>query len=107
MIYLRNSFPVTLQLAGAAENENVLGTYIRVDDQGGFEDGRFTGNKISADLSACVPARLPAAEKNESAADQAEATAKTAGDLPDTTARHVSLSNPKYRDVHSLACMGA
>lgn len=108
MIYLRNSSLVTLQLAGAAEDENVLGTFVQVDDQGGFEVGSFSGNKINADLSAYVPARLPAAEKNASAADETDATAKTGATVPDTTApdtttKPVSLGNPKYQDVHSLA----
>jgi hypothetical protein len=106
LISLGNNSLITLQLEGNARNETIQGSYIRVDDQGGFEDGLFTGKKIDADLSIYAPATILTAGtvgRNASAPEEAEATAKPATALPDTTTKPVALGNPKYRDVHSLA----
>ena len=103
LIYLGNNSLTTLQLEGNARNETIQGSYIRVDDLGSFEDGLFTGNKIDADLSAYAPATILTAGRTASAPEEAEATAKTTPALPDTTTKPVTLGNPKYQDVHSLA----
>jgi hypothetical protein len=92
-----------LQLEGNARNETIQGSYIRVDDLGSFEEGLFTGNKIDADLSDYAPATIPTAGRNASTPEEAESTAKPTPALPDTTAKPVTLGDPKYRDVHSLA----
>ena len=103
MIYLGNNTLTTLQLEGNARNETIQGGYIRVDDQGSFEDGLFTGNKTNADLSAYTPATILTVGRTASAPEEAEANAKPAQALPDTTTKPVTLGNPKYQDVHSLA----
>jgi len=103
MIYLGNNSLITLQLEGNVRNETIQGSYIRVDDHGSFEDGLFAGNKIDADLSAYAPATILTAGRTATAPKEAEATAKPAQALPDTTTKPVTLGNPKYRDVHSLA----
>jgi len=103
MIYLGNNTLTTLQLEGNARNETIQGSYIRVDDQGSFEDGLFTGNKTNADLSAYTPATILTVGRTASAPEEAEANAKPAQALPDTTTKPVTLGNPKYQDVHSLA----
>ena len=109
MIYLQNGSLVTLQISGAVQgnvqNQSVLGSYIRVDDQGGFEDGRFTGSRINSDLSAYAPVRLPADENAASAPEKTAATTENGAAPLDTAAKPVSLGNPKYQDVHSLAGM--
>ena len=102
MIYLGNNTLTTLQLEGNARNETIQGSYIRVDDQGSFEDGLFTGNKTNADLSAYTPATILTVGRTASAPEEAEANAKPAQALPDTTTKPVTLGNPKYQDVHSL-----
>jgi hypothetical protein len=103
MISLENNSLITLQLVGNARNESIQGSYIRVDDQGSFEDGLFTGDKIDADLLDYAPATIPTVGRNASAPERAEATAKTTQALLNTTTKPVTLGNPKYRDVHSLA----
>jgi len=103
LIYLGNNSLITLQMEGNARNETIQGSYIRVDDQGGFEDGLFTGNKIDADLSIYAPATILTVGRTASASKETEANAKPATALPDTTTKSVTLGNPKYRDVHSLA----
>ena len=103
LIYLGNNSLITLQLEGNARNETIQGSYIRVDDQGGFEDGLFTGNKTNADLSIYAPATILTVGRAASASKETEANAKLAQALPDTTTKPVTLGNPKYRDVHSLA----
>jgi hypothetical protein len=103
LIYLGNNSLITLQLEGNAQNETIQGSYIRVDDQGGFEDGLFTGNKTNADLSIYAPVTILTVGRTASAPEEAEANAKLAQALPDTTTKPVTLGNPKYRDVHSLA----
>ncbi len=103
LIYLGNNSLVTMQLVGNIRNEMIQGSYIRVDDQGNFEDGLFTGSKINSDLLAYAPAIIPTVEKNASALKETEATAKPVPALPDTTTTPVLLGNPRYRDVHSLA----
>ena len=103
LIYLGNNSLITLQLEGIVRNETIQGSYIRVDDQGSFEDGLFTGNKIDADLSIYVPATILTPGRNASSPQETEAKAKPAPALPDTTTKPVTLGNPKYRDVHSLA----
>jgi hypothetical protein len=103
LIYLGNNSLITLQLEGNARNETIQGSYIRVDDLGGFEEGHFTGNKIDADLSIYAPATILTAGRTASASKETEANAKPAQALPDTTTKPVTLGNPKYRDVHSLA----
>ena len=103
MISLGNNSLITLRLEGNARNETIQGSYIRVDDQGSFEDGLFTGNKIDADLSIYAPATILTVGRTASAPEEAEANAKPAQALPDTTTKPVTLGNPKYRDVHSLA----
>ena len=57
MIYLGDNSLVTLQLEGKVNNEMIQGSYTRVDDQGNFEDGLFTGNKVGEDLSAYLLSR--------------------------------------------------
>ena len=103
LIYLGNNSLITLQLEGIARNETIQGSYMRVDDQGSFEDGLFTGNKIDADLSIYAPATILTPGRNASSPQETEAKAKPAPALPDTTTKPVTLGNPKYRDVHSLA----
>ena len=103
MIYLGNNSLITLQMEGNVRNETIQGSYIRVDDQGSFEDGLFTGNRTDADLSAYAPATILTVGRTASAPEEAEANAKPATALPDTTTKPVTLGNPKYRDVHSLA----
>lgn len=103
LIYLGNNSLITLQLEGNVRNETIQGSYIRVDDRGSFEDGLFTGNKVDADLSIYAPATILTIGRNASASEEAEANAKLAQALPDTTTKPVTLGNPKYRDVHSLA----
>ena len=103
MIYLGNNSLTTLQLKGNVRNETIQGSYIRVDDLGSFEDGLFTGNKIDADLRDYAPATILTVGRNASAPKETVADAKPAPALPDTTTKPVTLGNPKYRDVHSLA----
>jgi hypothetical protein len=103
LIYLGNNSLITLQLEGIARNETIQGSYIRVDDQGSFEDGLFTGNKIDADLSIYAPATILTAGRNASSPQETETNAKPAPALLNTTTKPVTLGNPMYRDVHSLA----
>ena len=93
--YLRNKSLVSLQLTGVAENENANGSFVLVDDLGGFEEGLFTGTRIDTDLSAYSPARL------HSDAENASAPAPAAEAVPETTAKPVVIGNPKYQDVPS------
>ena len=103
LIYLGNNSLITLQMEGNVRNETIQGSYIRVDDLGSFEEGVFTGSKIDADLSDYAPATILTVGRTASAPEEAEATAKPATALPDTTTKPVTLGNPKYQDVHSLA----
>jgi hypothetical protein len=100
MIYMGDNSIISLQLEGNAKDEMIQGSYTRVDDQGNFEDGLFTGNRIGEDLSAYAPAKIPTVEGNASALKETDATAKP---VPDTTTKPVALGNPRYQDVHSLA----
>ena len=75
----------------------IQGSYIRVDDQGNFEDGLFTGNKISEDLSAYAPATIPTVEENASALKETEETAKPAPLCPIPLQSQCCLAIPSTR----------
>jgi hypothetical protein len=93
--YLMNKSLVSLQLAGVVENENSMGSFVRVNDLGSFERGHFNGIKINTDLSTYTPAQLL------SDVEKANASKPDAESAPEAKAKPVVVGNPLYQDVPS------
>jgi len=109
MTSLQDASIISTKLVGTLEGDYFKGSFVKADDQGGFDSGMFSAVLINPDPTAYVPAKIesPAeileAETLEVPSTQDVAAVSDAASTAASQTQPTQLGNPKYRDVHTMA----
>ncbi len=104
MTSLQDTSIVSTMLVGILEGDYFKGSFVKADDQGGFDSGMFSAVLINPDHTAYVPAKIESpAETLEVPATQDVAAASDVVSASASQTQPTQLGNPKYRDVHTMA----